>query len=93
MIIDCHGHYTTTPPQHQAFRDAQLARLADGSLPPAAPAVISDDEIRDSVENHQLKLLRQRGGDLMIFSPRRPAWSTTCPTRTPPAPGRRRATT
>jgi 4-oxalmesaconate hydratase len=47
-----------------------LAGLADGSGPPPGPAAISDDEIRESVENHQLKLLRQRGGDLMLFSPK-----------------------
>jgi 4-oxalmesaconate hydratase len=70
VIIDCHGHYTTAPPQLQAFRDAQLARLADPSLPPAVLAAIGDDELRDSVENHQLKVLRQRGADLMLFSPK-----------------------
>jgi 4-oxalmesaconate hydratase len=70
MIIDVHGHYTTTPPQHQAFRDAQLARLADPSRPAPAPAGISDDAIRESVESNQLKLLRERGGDLMLFSPK-----------------------
>lgn len=70
MIIDVHGHYTTTPPQHQAFRDAQLARLADRSLPAPAPAGISDDALRESVESNQLKLLRERGGDLMLFSPK-----------------------
>jgi 4-oxalmesaconate hydratase len=70
MIIDCHGHYTTTPAAHQTFRDAQLARLADPSLPEPAPAEISDDEIRASIEDNQLKLLRERGGDLMIFSPK-----------------------
>jgi 4-oxalmesaconate hydratase len=70
VIIDCHGHYTTAPPQHQAFRDAQLARLADPSLPVPRPERISDDEIRDSVENHQLKVLRRRGGDFMLFSPK-----------------------
>jgi 4-oxalmesaconate hydratase len=69
MIIDCHGHYTTAPAAHKAFRDAQLARLADPSLPEPTPAVISDDEIRESVEENQLKLLRERGSDLMIFSP------------------------
>ena len=70
MIIDCHGHYTTTPPAQQAFRDAQLARLADPSRPSPQLAHISDDEIRESVERNQLKLMRERGGDLMIFSPR-----------------------
>ena len=33
MIIDCHGHYTTAPPALQEYRDAQLARLADPTLP------------------------------------------------------------
>ena len=64
MVIDCHGHYTTTPPEHDAFRTAQLA----GETPP--PAAISDDAIRESIETNQLRLLRERGGDLMIFSPR-----------------------
>jgi 4-oxalmesaconate hydratase len=69
MIIDCHGHYTTAPPAHRAFRAAQLARLADPSLPEPAYPEISDGEIRASVEANQLRLLRARGGDLMIFSP------------------------
>ena len=70
MIIDCHGHFTTTPPAHQEFRDAQLAALADPALPAPGPAVISDEAIRESIEGNQLKLLRERGGDLMLFSPR-----------------------
>ena len=70
MIIDCHGHYTTEPPAHMAFRDAQIARLADPSLSAPTPADISDEEIRDSIENNQLRLLRERGGDITIFSPR-----------------------
>ncbi|MFC9094533.1 amidohydrolase family protein [Streptomyces sp. NPDC002387] len=70
MIIDVHGHYTTAPRPQQAFRNAQLARLADPSLPVPEPAAISDDAIRESVETNQLKLLRERGGDLMLFSPK-----------------------
>jgi 4-oxalmesaconate hydratase len=69
MIIDCHGHYTTVPAAHKQFREQQLARLADPSLPEPAPAEISDDEIRESIERNQLRLLRERGGDVMIFSP------------------------
>jgi 4-oxalmesaconate hydratase len=69
LIIDCHGHYTTAPPPHAEFRRAQLARLADPGSSPPAPAEIADDEIRESIEQNQLKLLRERGGDLMIFSP------------------------
>ena len=34
------------------------------------PASISDDAIRESIERNQLKLLRDRGGDMMIFSPK-----------------------
>jgi 4-oxalmesaconate hydratase len=69
VIIDCHGHYTTAPAQLQRFRDAQLAALdSGGSAPP--PAAISDDELRESVEGNQLRILRERGGDLMIFSPK-----------------------
>lgn len=70
MIIDCHGHYTTTPPQQQAFRDAQLAWLVDPSAPAPRPARISDEEIRESIETNQLRLLRERGADMTIFSPR-----------------------
>ena len=71
MIIDCHGHYTTAPAAHQTFRDAQLARLVDPDLPEPVPAQISDDEIRQSIEANQLRLARERGTDLTIFSPKR----------------------
>jgi 4-oxalmesaconate hydratase len=33
-------------------------------------ASISDDELRESVEKNQLRVLKQRGGDVMIFSPK-----------------------
>ena len=69
MIIDCHGHYTTEPSQLQRFRTAQLAALENGDPAPQLES-ISDDEIRESVEKNQLRILRERGGDLMIFSPR-----------------------
>jgi 4-oxalmesaconate hydratase len=71
MIIDCHGHYTTAPAAHQKFRDAQIAWLKDPSVAPVAkPGAISDDEIRDSIEKNQLRLQRERGADLTLFSPR-----------------------
>jgi len=70
MIIDCHGHYTTAPAAHQRFRERQLAYFEDPGAPAAAPARPSDDEIRDSVEANQLKLQRERGSDLTLFSPR-----------------------
>jgi len=69
LIIDCHGHYTTAPPQHDAWRKAQLAAWQAGEPAPLYPA-ISDDEIRETIEANQLKLLKERGADLTIFSPR-----------------------
>jgi 4-oxalmesaconate hydratase len=71
MIIDCHGHYTTAPAELQKFRDAQIAGLKDPALTPSATTLhISDDQIRESLEKAQLKLQRERGTDLTIFSPR-----------------------
>lgn len=69
MIIDCHGHYTTAPRQLQDYRDAQLAAFAKGGTPPVL-AAISDDEIRETIENNQLKALRSRGADMTVFSPK-----------------------
>jgi 4-oxalmesaconate hydratase len=70
MIIDCHGHYTTAPPALLEYRQAQLARLADPALPAPGLAAISDDQIRQSIESNQLRIARERGSDLTIFSPR-----------------------
>ncbi|MFV2090546.1 MAG: amidohydrolase family protein [Pseudomonadales bacterium] len=70
MIIDCHGHYTTAPEPHQEFRRQQLAHFDDPSLSTPRAARISDDQIRDSIETNQLRLQRERGADLTIFSPR-----------------------
>ncbi len=69
LIIDCHGHYTTAPAAHNAWRDAQKAAFKDGEEAPAYP-MISDDEIRETLEANQLRLLRERGADMTIFSPR-----------------------
>jgi 4-oxalmesaconate hydratase len=70
MIIDCHGHYTTAPEPHNQWRETQKAAFkAGGDTDPAYPA-ISDDEIRESLEQNQLRLIRERGADMTIFSPR-----------------------
>jgi 4-oxalmesaconate hydratase len=69
MIIDCHGHYTTAPAAHTAWRDAQLAAFEAGQAAPRYPA-ISDDEIRATVETSQLRLMAERGIDMTVFSPR-----------------------
>jgi 4-oxalmesaconate hydratase len=71
MIIDCHGHYTTAPKALQDYRDAQIAALKDPAQPPYDAKInISDDQIRESLEGAQLKLQRERGTDVTIFSPR-----------------------
>ena len=70
MIIDCHGHYTTAPAELQTFRQGQIAALENPSLPDPPNPTMSDDEIRASLEGAQLKLSRERGIDLTIFSPR-----------------------
>lgn len=70
MIIDCHGHFTTAPKTLHAWRKAQLDNVGDVSAQPKPSDLkISDDEIRDAIENGQLKLQKERGGDLTIFSP------------------------
>jgi 4-oxalmesaconate hydratase len=71
MIIDCHGHYTTAPKALQDYRDAQTAALKDPTQPPYDGKInITDDQIRESLEGAQLKLQRERGTDVTIFSPR-----------------------
>ncbi|MET8148545.1 amidohydrolase family protein [Actinoplanes sp. NPDC049668] len=69
MIIDCHGHYTTAPSAHTSWREAQQAAHLAGRRPPPYPR-ISDDELRASVEDSQLRLMNERGIDLTVFSPR-----------------------
>lgn len=71
MIIDCHGHYTTAPKELLSFRDEQIAALKDPAKAPSKrPLNITDDQIRESLEGAQLKLQRERGSDVTIFSPR-----------------------
>ena len=71
MIIDVHGHYTTAPAALGAWRDLQIAGLKDPSKTPSvADLKISDDEIRETIETNQLRLMKERGSDLTIFSPR-----------------------
>ena len=90
LIIDCHGHYTVLPKGHDAWREEQKAAFKVGVVPPPYPD-ISDDEIRDTIETNQLRLIRERGADLTIFSPRASAmaphvgnaevakeWATRC---------------
>jgi 4-oxalmesaconate hydratase len=71
MIIDCHGHYTTAPKALEAYRQRQIVGLKDATHVPAKGSLaISDDQIRESLEGAQLKMQRERGTDLTVFSPR-----------------------
>ncbi|MGZ5104036.1 MAG: amidohydrolase family protein [Usitatibacter sp.] len=70
MIIDIHGHYTTEPQALQAFRDKQLAGIADPARRPATTDLgITDEALVKSVEP-QLAFQKARGSDLTVFSPR-----------------------
>ncbi len=69
MIIDCHGHYTTSPKGLKDYRDRQVALLNESDQDLAPDVHISDDEIRESLEKNQLRMQAQRGVDFTIFSP------------------------
>jgi 4-oxalmesaconate hydratase len=69
LVIDCHGHYTTAPAPHNAWREAQKAAFSSDGQALPYPA-ISDDEIRETLEDNQIRLIRERGADITIFSPR-----------------------
>jgi len=65
MIIDAHAHYTSAPPQLQAFRGTQItnyARPAKGRLN------VSDEQIVDSVKG-QVGRMDEWGIDRLMFSP------------------------
>jgi len=66
MIIDVHGHYTTAPRELQAWRKRQVDSVGS---PFTEPLNISDDQIRETIEAGQLKLQRERGTDVALFSP------------------------
>ncbi len=71
IIIDCHGHYTTAPASLEAWRNKQIAGIKDPSQKPKVSDLkISDDELCETIEKNQLRLMKERGSDLTIFSPR-----------------------
>ncbi len=72
MIIDCHGHYTTGPEALGEYRKQQEAELKRDPRHQATRGTldISDDQLRESVEGAQLRMQRERGTDVTLFSPR-----------------------
>jgi 4-oxalmesaconate hydratase len=71
VIIDVHGHYTTAPKALETWRNRQIAGITDpAAMPRASELVITDDELRETIETNQLRQMKARGSDLTIFSPR-----------------------
>jgi 4-oxalmesaconate hydratase len=71
MIIDVHGHYTTAPAALGAWRGLQIAALRDPDRAPhPSDLKIADDDIRETIETNQPRMMKARGSDLTIFSPR-----------------------
>ena len=65
MIIDAHAHYTSAPPQLQAYRGTQItnyARPAKGRLQ------VSDEQLEQSVGG-QVGRMDEWGIDRLMFSP------------------------
>ena len=71
MIIDCRP-LRRRRQELGDYRDQQKADLKKNPQHQAQKGTlkISDDQLRDSVEGAQLKLQRERGTDVTIFSPR-----------------------
>lgn len=70
MIIDCHGHFTTVPPVLRDYRKALVADFAKGQTSDfPSPPEITDDDLREAIEKNQLRLMRERGIDVTLFSP------------------------
>ena len=64
MIIDIHCHYTTEPAALHAFRDRQLAGLADAMRKPAAKSLADlniSTEVQAEVQRLVHRLTKQKG--------------------------------
>ncbi len=71
LVVDCHGHYTTEPKAMLDWRKRQIDSINDPAQSPSPSALkVSDDEVRASVADKQLRLQRERGISVAIFSPR-----------------------
>ena len=79
MIIDCHGHYTTAPPAHTSWRDAQRAAFEAHEARRPTRRSPTTRSAR-AIEGSQLRLKAERGTDLTLFSPRASAMGTTSAT-------------
>jgi 4-oxalmesaconate hydratase len=66
MIVDVHAHYTQSPPQLEAFRGWQVSMQ---NQPATRKLNISDEMIAASLQGN-LRQMRDRGIDRVMFSPR-----------------------
>jgi 4-oxalmesaconate hydratase len=66
VIIDIHGHYTTAPEELRNWRQRQIQSIGSSFN---EPLVITDDQIRETIGQGQLKLQNERGTDVALFSP------------------------
>ena len=69
MIIDCHGHYTTTPAGVGEWREAQKAELAkDPSYVGSKGAMRALEALRNMAkEDHKNVTLKWDGSPALIF--------------------------
>ena len=65
MIIDAHAHYTSAPPELQAYRGRQIMNLRQ---PPRPRLQVSDEQLERSMRN-QFKRMQDSGIDRLLFSP------------------------
>ena len=65
MIIDTHAHYTTAPPELQAYRGRQITTMAQ---PVRARLQVSDEQLEQSMQG-QFKRMQDAGIDRLVFSP------------------------
>jgi 4-oxalmesaconate hydratase len=71
LVIDCHGHYTTEPEELFDWRRRQIDAIGDRSQTPSIDSFrVGDDRLRETVEGAQLRLQRERGTSITLFSPR-----------------------
>ncbi len=70
LAIDCHGHFTTEPPEFRAFRAAQVDFAEGRSQDRPGYAGVDDAALTAIITDNQLRMQRERGSDLTLLSPR-----------------------
>ena len=65
MIIDAHAHYTSAPPELQAYRGRQVTSMG---RPTKGRLQVSDEQLERSMQGH-FKRMEDWGIDRLLFSP------------------------